>query len=81
MINAATVQYPFLHRDLQMRATYTGTNRIYEGFARAGVAEDATGWQIVMYAYDGSNNLLSAKFADGTNDYDKVWADRATYSY
>ncbi len=82
MINQKTVQYPFDKTDLvHMEDLAGGANVVYEGYAAPGTAESAAAWQIVKHTYDGSNNHLTTKFADGTNDYNQVWDNRASLSY
>ena len=80
-INSQTIQYPFTHADLLMKADYDGGSYVvYLGYAAPGTATSASAWQIRKYTYSGSN-VTSCDFASGTNEYDKVWDDRATYSY
>lgn len=82
MINNATIQFPFSHSDLQFRTTYTAAGAPeYHGRARSGALESAAEWQIVKITYDANGNPISGKFADGVNDYNKVWDNRATYTY
>ncbi len=54
---------------------------IYIGRALAGTAESDAGWQIKKVTYDGSDFFIADNFAEGTNGYDKVWNDRAGYTY
>ncbi len=82
MINNATISYPFDRDDLQENITYTAANKPeYIGRSRPGAATSAPEWQIQKCTYDGSNNLVSRRFADGINDYAKVWDNRAGYTY
>lgn len=72
--------------DMTFRGAYTGTNLIYKGYARPGASEGASVWQIALLAYDGSNNLTSIKWPQGTNltassEFNFSWTDRATYTY
>lgn len=73
--------------DLAFRGEYDGSsNLIYKGFARPGSATSAAVWQIAKLAYDGSGNVLSITWPQGTNsaasnDYLFVWDNRATYTY
>lgn len=61
---------------------YDGRNNpIYIGEAAAGTAPSATGWSIKKINYDGRNNPTGIKWAEGTPKFDKVWDDRAAYSY
>lgn len=51
-----------------------------------GEAEDVTAltsqakWRIKKMSYNGGF-VVSEDWADGSNDFDKVWDDRASYSY
>jgi len=38
-------------------------------------------WRIKKIIYDANNNILAITWADGTMEFDKVWSDRATYTY
>jgi hypothetical protein len=63
---------------MAFRGAYTGTNLIYMGRARPGASETHPIWQIAMLAYDGSNNLLSIKWAvapsgSGSADFEFIW--------
>ena len=72
--------------DESFRGEYTGIDLIYAGFARPGASESAAVWQITKMAYDGANNIVSIKWpqtAGGipSNDYEFIWANRATYTF
>jgi hypothetical protein len=72
--------------DEAFQGEYSGTNLIYKGFARPGASTSAAVWQIAFLTYDGSNNLLSIQWpqdANGhaSNDYQFIWANRASYTY
>lgn len=58
----------------------SGTNPVYIGRAEPGTATSAAGWQIRKITYSG-DDPTTVLFADGTNEYIKVWDDRATYTY
>jgi hypothetical protein len=81
MINKATIQFPFDHGDMQLKAEYSGNYPVYIGRARAGAAVADGQWQIKKITYDANFNVTAIQFASGTNDYDKVWDDRASYIY
>ncbi len=82
MINNQTISFPFGSEDLQLAVDYTtGTNPIYIGRSRPGALKSATDWQIRKLTYDSNNNVTDIKFADGTNDYNKIWDNRASYTY
>lgn len=50
----------------------------YIGKAEAGTATSASTWQIKRIDSTSGANF---EFASGTVDFDKVWDDRASYSY
>ena len=82
MINSKTIQYPFSTDDMMSLIDYDGgANPIYMGRAAPGTATSAAAWQIRKLTYDGSDNVIAIQFADGTNDYDQVWDNRAGLSY
>ncbi len=54
---------------------------IYIGKALPGTVESDAGWQINKITYDAPGNLIGNSFADGTNSYNKIWDDRADYTY
>ena len=53
---------------------------IYEGFAEPGTAVSAAGWLIRRYTWDGANNT-KVEYANGETAFDKIWDNRATYSF
>jgi YD repeat-containing protein len=64
------------------RITYTGTSKEeYIGFAVPGASESDAVWQIFKMTYDGSDRLISIKFADGNSNFDNVWSNRASLTY
>ena len=73
--NTANLDY------LEKTMTYTTNNLTYEGFCYPWTADDASWWIIRLHTYDWSNNRLTTKRADGTAMFDKVWDDRASYTY
>ena len=56
-------------------------NIIYIGFAEPGSSEDKPVWAIKKIEYDDKGNLAAVKWAEGNNNFDKIWNNRATYSY
>lgn len=64
-----------------VKMAYSGTNLQYLGKAQIGSATSASEWQIQKFTYDGSDNLTDIQWADATDDFTKVWDDRATYTY
>jgi len=83
MVNNHTISFPFDESDLQRKIAYDASNRPeYIGRARAGATATAAEWQIQKITYDPASGLCTAiQFANGVNDYNAVWNDRATYSY
>ena len=53
----------------------------YQGFAKAGSKENDEVWMIVKFHFDGSNNMVKKTFAEGSDNFDKSWANRASYEY
>lgn len=81
-INNHSISFPFAHCDMQMLVAYNAAgDPQYVGRARPSAATSAAEWQITEIGYDASRNVTSLKFAGGTNEYSKVWDDRATYTY
>lgn len=59
---------------------YNGSDLEYLGRAAAGSAKNAAVWQICKLTYSGSNPT-DIKWADGNQNYDNVWDNRASLSY
>jgi len=57
------------------------SNPVYVGEAEPGTVESAARWRIKKIAYDGSNNPTAVQWASGTQEFDKVWSQRSTYTY
>lgn len=70
-----------LSNNLNYQAEYSGGNLIYQGFASPGNATSTAAWKIAKYTYDGSNNLLTIKWAGGASSYTNIWDNRASLSY
>lgn len=49
--------------------------------AMTGAPDGDAIWQIQYLTYDGSNNVTSRTYANGTGDFSAVWASRASYTY
>ncbi len=59
--------------------TYDGDDRVkFRGFAPRNTAPNVGEWQIASFDYDANDNLLSIKWAEGTN---LLWTQRGTYTY
>lgn len=57
------------------------SNIEYFGKAKVGSVKADAVWQIMKILYDASNNLTDIQFAEGNEDFDNVWDDRAGLSY
>ena len=67
---------------LKYRAEFNGDNQVlYEGWTleASRLTSDAK-WQIVKHTYT-SGNLTATDWADGTDDFIKVWDLRSSYAY
>jgi len=53
---------------------------IYIGFAVPGTAKSSAGWLIKKLTYSGYS-VTDVQFAEGETTFDKVWDNRASYSY
>ncbi|MCK5611384.1 hypothetical protein KAR91_56460 [Candidatus Pacearchaeota archaeon] len=72
---------PYSHADLQWRSADDGNGDIeYIGYAMPGVADAEEGWQIEKFT-NTAGSPVAGKFAGGSNRYDKIWDNRAGYSY
>lgn len=66
---------------LHERYAYTAANLVeYIGIASVATGTGTAGWAIAKLTYSG-NNVVSKTWASGTADFDKIWDDRATYTY
>jgi len=70
-----------MKNSLTMRIEYQNGNPLYIGYAEPGAGEDEPKWQIRKIEYDDYGNPIAVKFAEGTIGFDKVWNDRASYTY
>jgi len=59
----------------------SSNNLIYLGSAKSGTATSSALWRIKKLTYDSSNNLTNIQLADGNDDFDNVYDDRASLSY
>jgi len=65
----------------KQRIAYTADgNPEYIGEAYPGYATSVARWRIKKLTYDGSN-VTQIDWADGNDDFDNVWDDRASLSY
>ncbi len=81
-VNNKTIHYPFSAADMKHRVAYNANGEPeYIGYARPNTAESAAAWQIKKLTYDANNDVTAIDFAGGNNEYDKVWDNRASYTY
>lgn len=66
-------------KEVQKRFDEASASVTYVGEARAGLLDSEVGWRI--YKFETVSTITTKKWAQGTLDYDKVWDDRASYSY
>jgi len=57
-----------------------GDNPIYIGESVPGTSPATARWRIEMHTYTGTDLTIIA-WANGSKKFDKVWDDRATYTY
>lgn len=62
------------------RIDFISENILYRAEAQAGTLESASTWRIrkIVLGLDGD---VTETWAGGTANFDKIWADRATYVY
>jgi len=53
----------------------------YIGKSAAGSAAAEGTWSISKLIYDANQNITQVLYASGNKKFDKVWNDRASYSY
>ncbi len=56
-------------------------NPIFIGEAKAGVGKASNAWRIKKIIIDSDKAIVDILWADGTAEFDKVWNDRATFTY
>ena len=67
--------------DLQQKIDYSGgSNPIYVGESMPGSSPASSKWKIYKLTYSGTNVVIKA-WANGSKKFDKIWDDRATYTY
>lgn len=66
---------------LQVNIARDGSgNPEYVGWSAPGTPENETGWLIVKHTFTGTD-LDTSRLADASIAFDKIWDDRASYSY
>ena len=58
-----------------------GTNPIYIGKAKPTTATSVTGWSIKKITWDANNNPTAIEWASGTETFNKIFDNRASYAY
>ena len=53
----------------------------YIGYAFPGALSSAARWQIRKLTYDSSQREVSIRFANGSDNFDKIWDSRTSYDY
>lgn len=71
------------NQGMRYRAEFNATNQVvYEGWSiYPNALTSEAKWQIAYNTYDASGNLTQTDWADGTDSFEKVWDNRALYSY
>jgi hypothetical protein len=63
---------------------YNGTTvgtPLYIGWATPGVATSMAKWKIRQFTYDGNNQILNIKYANGDVGFNAIWDNRASLTY
>lgn len=66
---------------LSRRVDFVGETLIYRGTATPGTADATNAWRIEEITFVGADEDVEIRWAAGNSNFDKVWNDRATYSY
>lgn len=73
--------FPFADILCSQRFAYDGSNNVeYIGYAKPGASSFEDLWAICKYTYSGSN-VVAKQWAGGSNLQNKIWENRASYSY
>lgn len=71
-----------LEANFNQRISYDGSDRPeYLGLTEPGNLTSQAVWSIKKLTYSATNQVTKIEYAGGTNLFDKVWDDRATYTY
>lgn len=76
--------WPFIlgGTNFTMAFDYDGNgNQIYVGWAQTGTTQAQSGWRIMQQTFNGSNQLTSLQWPNGSTGFGLIWNNRATYSY
>ena len=63
------------------RIEYSGGNAIYVGRAFPGALDGEAKWQIYKMQVDGDGNMTHLRWANATDEFDKIWSSRSGYNY
>ena len=80
-------EFIVMDSEVEIRAQNDASgNPLYIGRAKAGTADDETGWQISFHAWDANNSLTSRTWPQNSEgspstEYEFTWDDRAGYVY
>lgn len=66
-------------KDVAKRFDEASATVTYIGEATVGTLDSEAGWRIKRFTVSGTETLL--EWASGTPDYDKIWDNRASYTY
>ena len=67
--------------ELQEKFDYQGgSDLIYFGETYPGTSPATARWRIRKYTWSGTNPAITS-WANGTKEFDKIWDNRATYTY
>ena len=60
---------------------FVGDTVIYRGWANPGTATSTSSWRIRRTTFVGSDEDVVHEWADGNDNFDNIWDDRASYTY
>lgn len=83
--NSGSVVDSFVSSDTTISYTQAidyggGTQPVYVGLAIPGTEKNESGWLIRKYTYS-DNKVTDIQFAGSSTSFDKIWNNRAGYSY
>ena len=54
---------------------------LFLGEAKPGTLDSEGAWRIRTFIYNVDKRLIEIRWAEGTGEFDKVWDDRAGFTY
>lgn len=63
------------------RVDFQGDTLLYRGEALPGTADNVTGWRIRRITISDIDSDVATTWANGTDDFDKIWNNRFSYTY